>query len=193
MILGFSKSHAASSYWVSVKSWSSESPTDIPHQPFSSVTSAAPYRPYTEFTTCTELFADHLRVPWPNQLVEDTFVRIHAKYFQDCLVHELYDPPPSIIFVLVMTPICLIPVMVTLVVLKTKNGDSTSWSPQNSSLILPATSFTQATIRPTGNQITIPWSLQLLHTFHVTTAHSFYFYTLNETSDLLRTALKYPM
>nr|XP_023691469.1 receptor activity-modifying protein 1-like isoform X2 [Paramormyrops kingsleyae] len=83
-------------------------------------------RSYTEFTMCTELYADSLRVPWPNQLVEDTFVWIHAKYFQDCLVTELYDPPPSIIFVLVMTPICLIPVMVTLVVLKTKNGDSTS-------------------------------------------------------------------
>ncbi|XP_048846298.1 receptor activity-modifying protein 2 isoform X2 [Brienomyrus brachyistius] len=83
-------------------------------------------RSYTEFTMCTELYADSLRVPWPNQLVEDIFVEIHATFFQDCLVTELYDPPPSIIFVLVMTPICLIPIMVTLVVLKTKNGDSTS-------------------------------------------------------------------
>ncbi|MFT7797605.1 receptor activity-modifying protein 1-like isoform X1 [Arapaima gigas] len=81
---------------------------------------------YNNFTMCTEMIADCLRIPWPNKYVEDVFVQIHAKYFKDCPVTELSDPPPSIVFALVMTPICLIPIMVVLVVLKTKNGDGTS-------------------------------------------------------------------
>lgn len=62
-------------------------------------------------------------IPWPNPLVEQTFVEIHSSHFKDCPSQELSDPPPVIVFALVMTPICLIPVMVSLVVLKTKNGD----------------------------------------------------------------------
>lgn len=84
------------------------------------------HRPYNTFTECTEEVADCLLIPWPNPLVEQTFVDIHTKYFQDCTVEELRDPPPSIVFALVMTPICLIPAMVFLVVLKTKNGDGRS-------------------------------------------------------------------
>ncbi|XP_062388268.1 receptor activity-modifying protein 2 isoform X2 [Sardina pilchardus] len=82
--------------------------------------------PYNSFTECTELIADCLLIPWPNSFVEKVFVNIHSKFFQDCAVEELRDPPPSIVFALVMTPICLIPVMVILVVLKTKNGDGRS-------------------------------------------------------------------
>lgn len=85
------------------------------------------HRPYNTFSECTEEFADCLLIPWPNPVVEQTFVEIHTKYFQDCTVEELRDPPPSVLFALVMTPICLIPAMVFLVVLKTKNGDGRSW------------------------------------------------------------------
>ncbi|XP_018620062.1 receptor activity-modifying protein 2 isoform X2 [Scleropages formosus] len=81
---------------------------------------------YNNFTLCTETIADCLRIPWPNKFVEDTFVQIHAKYLRDCIMTELSDPPPSIVFALVMTPICLIPIIVVLVVLKTKNGDGAS-------------------------------------------------------------------
>ncbi|KAM6957152.1 receptor activity-modifying protein 2 [Aplochiton taeniatus] len=81
---------------------------------------------YNKFTLCTEEIAECLLIPWPNPLVEQTFVEIHTSYFLDCPSEELTDPPPGVVFALVMTPICLIPVMVILVVLKTKNGDGSS-------------------------------------------------------------------
>ncbi|XP_042361302.1 receptor activity-modifying protein 2 isoform X2 [Plectropomus leopardus] len=81
---------------------------------------------YSNLSLCTEEISDCLVIPWPNPLVEQTFVNIHSKYFQFCPTEELSDPPPVIIFALVITPICLIPVMVSLVVLKTKNGDGSS-------------------------------------------------------------------
>lgn len=81
---------------------------------------------YSNLSTCTEDICDCLWIPWPNPVVEETFVSIHSKFFKDCASEELSDPPPAIVFALVITPICLIPVMVSLVVLKTKNGDGSS-------------------------------------------------------------------
>ncbi|XP_028843388.1 receptor activity-modifying protein 2 isoform X2 [Denticeps clupeoides] len=81
---------------------------------------------YNTFTLCTERIAECLRIPWPNPMVEEVFVEIHTSYFQTCITEELKDPDPSIVFALAMTPICLIPAMVLLVVLKTKNGDGRS-------------------------------------------------------------------
>ncbi|XP_028267709.1 receptor activity-modifying protein 2 isoform X2 [Parambassis ranga] len=81
---------------------------------------------YSNVSFCTEEISDCLLIPWPNPLVEQIFVDIHSKFFKDCPTEELSDPPPAIIFALVITPICLIPVMVSLVVLKTKNGDGSS-------------------------------------------------------------------
>lgn len=82
--------------------------------------------PYNNFTMCSEGIAECLVLPWPNRLVEDMFVEIHSSFFQECPIETLRDPPPNVIFALVMTPICLIPAMVVLVVLKTKNGDRRS-------------------------------------------------------------------
>lgn len=81
---------------------------------------------YNHFTECTEQAADCLLISWPNPMVERSFVEIHHMFFWDCPTEALSDPPPGIVFALVMTPICLIPVMVILVVLKTKNGDRSS-------------------------------------------------------------------
>ncbi|XP_029997703.1 receptor activity-modifying protein 2 isoform X2 [Sphaeramia orbicularis] len=81
---------------------------------------------YSNLSLCTEEISDCLLIPWPNPLVEQIFVDIHTKFFKDCPTEELSDPPPVIIFALVITPICLIPVMVSLVVLKTKNGDGST-------------------------------------------------------------------
>ncbi|XP_034528822.1 receptor activity-modifying protein 2 isoform X2 [Notolabrus celidotus] len=81
---------------------------------------------YSNMSHCTEEISDCLLIPWPNPLVEQTFVNIHSTFFKDCPSEELSDPPPAIVFALVITPICLIPVMVSLVVLKTKNGDGSS-------------------------------------------------------------------
>lgn len=82
---------------------------------------------YSNLSLCTEDIFDCLLMPWPNPFVEEIFVDIHTKFFRDCPTEELSDPPPAIVFALVITPICLIPVMVSLVVLKTKNGDGSSW------------------------------------------------------------------
>ncbi|TNN56800.1 Receptor activity-modifying protein 1 [Liparis tanakae] len=81
---------------------------------------------YSNLSLCTEEISDCLEIPWPNPLVEQIFVDIHSDFFKDCPSEELSDPPPVIVFALVITPICLIPVMVSLVVLKTKNGDGSS-------------------------------------------------------------------
>ncbi|KAF7225746.1 receptor activity-modifying protein 2 [Nothobranchius furzeri] len=81
---------------------------------------------YSNFSVCTEEVSDCLLIPWPNQLVKEVFVNIHYQYFVECTTEEFSDPPPAIVFALVITPICLIPMMVSLVVLKTKNGDGTS-------------------------------------------------------------------
>ncbi|CAN9505497.1 unnamed protein product [Ophioblennius macclurei] len=81
---------------------------------------------YSNLSLCTEEMSDCLFIPWPNPLVEEIFVDIHAKFFKDCPSEELSDPPPAVVFALVITPICLIPIMVSLVVLKTKNGDGSS-------------------------------------------------------------------
>ncbi|XP_005796762.2 receptor activity-modifying protein 2 [Xiphophorus maculatus] len=81
---------------------------------------------YSDFSTHTETISDCLLIPWPNSLVEKLFVNIHSEYFKTCPTEEFSDPPPGIVLALVITPICLIPVMVSLVVIKTKNGDGTS-------------------------------------------------------------------
>ncbi|KAM7386978.1 hypothetical protein PAMA_009558 [Pampus argenteus] len=81
---------------------------------------------YSSFSYCTEEISECLLIPWPNPLVEQTFVNIHSDFFKNCSSEEPSDPPPVIVFALVITPICLIPVMVSLVVLKTKNGDGSS-------------------------------------------------------------------
>ncbi|XP_038134209.1 receptor activity-modifying protein 2 [Cyprinodon tularosa] len=81
---------------------------------------------YSNFSHCSESMAECLLIPWPNSLVERFFVKIHSKFFKDCPTEEFSDPPPAVMFALVITPICLIPVMVSLVVLKTKNGDGNS-------------------------------------------------------------------
>lgn len=81
---------------------------------------------YSNLSLCTEEISDCLLIPWPNLLMEQLFLEIHAYFFKDCPSEELSDPPPVIVFALVITPICLIPVMVSLVVLKTKNGDGST-------------------------------------------------------------------
>ncbi|XP_026885816.2 LOW QUALITY PROTEIN: receptor activity-modifying protein 2 [Electrophorus electricus] len=81
---------------------------------------------YNTYTECTEKYAECLLLPWPNRVVEEKFVEIHSKYFQECPTETLRDPPPNVVLALVMTPICLIPAMVVFVVMKTKNGDRRS-------------------------------------------------------------------
>uniref|UniRef100_A0A3P9II53 Receptor (G protein-coupled) activity modifying protein 2 n=1 Tax=Oryzias latipes TaxID=8090 RepID=A0A3P9II53_ORYLA len=66
---------------------------------------------YSNLSICTEEISDCLQIPWPNPLVEQIFVDIHSTYFKECPTEEFSDPPPATVFALVITPICLIPIM----------------------------------------------------------------------------------
>ncbi|XP_033911363.1 receptor activity-modifying protein 2 isoform X1 [Acipenser ruthenus] len=82
---------------------------------------------YSNFTLCTERMADCLGIPWPNKLIEDYFVHLHSKYFKYCDFFNVYrDPPEKIVLALILTPISIIPLMVAVVVWKTKNGKPSS-------------------------------------------------------------------
>uniref|UniRef100_W5N3N8 Receptor (G protein-coupled) activity modifying protein 2 n=1 Tax=Lepisosteus oculatus TaxID=7918 RepID=W5N3N8_LEPOC len=84
-------------------------------------------RPYSNFSQCTEDVADCLGIPWPNKKSDDLFMKLHSKHFKNCDIRSEYiEPPLKVMTALVMTPICLIPLMVSLVVWKTKDGEPSS-------------------------------------------------------------------
>lgn len=116
---------------------------------------------YSKLSNCTEEISDCLLIPWPNRLVEHKFVEIHADFFKDCPSEELSDPAPVIVFALVITPICLIPAMVSLVVLKTKNGDGSAWYFGISTRIMIAIKFltyTSPSLLIWGQQLVYTWT-----------------------------------
>ncbi|XP_054848745.1 receptor activity-modifying protein 2 [Eublepharis macularius] len=82
-------------------------------------------RPYTGLRYCLENRADELEYGFPNALAENYTVCSHRMYFLNCtLAHPLLlDPPENVLLTLIITPICLIPFLVTLVVLKSKDGE----------------------------------------------------------------------
>ncbi|XP_020651789.3 receptor activity-modifying protein 2 isoform X1 [Pogona vitticeps] len=82
-------------------------------------------RPYNDLKTCLESSADYLNYSFPSTLSEMYFVSSHHMYFLDCpLEHPpLMDPPENVLLALIITPICLIPFLVTLVVLKSKDSE----------------------------------------------------------------------
>uniref|UniRef100_A0AAY5F073 Folate receptor-like domain-containing protein n=1 Tax=Electrophorus electricus TaxID=8005 RepID=A0AAY5F073_ELEEL len=55
---------------------------------------------YNTYTECTEKYAECLLLPWPNRVVEEKFVEIHSKYFQECPTETLRDPPPNVVLAL---------------------------------------------------------------------------------------------
>ncbi|KAJ7313409.1 hypothetical protein JRQ81_004750 [Phrynocephalus forsythii] len=82
-------------------------------------------RPYNDLKTCLEYRADLLNYSFPNTLSENYFVSIHRTYFLNCPPEHplLMDPPENVLLPLIITPICLIPFLVTLVVLKSKDSE----------------------------------------------------------------------
>ncbi|XP_053122310.1 receptor activity-modifying protein 2 [Hemicordylus capensis] len=77
-------------------------------------------RPYGGLRLCLEHWADKMKYSYPNAFAENYTVSSHHIYFHNCI--EFLDPPESILLPLIITPICLIPFLVTLVVLKSKDG-----------------------------------------------------------------------
>uniref|UniRef100_A0A670K2Z4 Receptor activity modifying protein 2 n=1 Tax=Podarcis muralis TaxID=64176 RepID=A0A670K2Z4_PODMU len=81
-------------------------------------------RPYNELRECLERWAERLKYGYPNTLAHNYITYGHRVYFLNCSVRNaLQDPPDDILLPLILTPICLIPFLVTLVVLKSKDGE----------------------------------------------------------------------
>ncbi|CAG5934127.1 receptor activity-modifying protein 1-like [Menidia menidia] len=68
-------------------------------------------RIYEGLTNCTYQVALRVECFWPNQIVDDFFMRVHRSYFHDCAQtgRLLHDPPVSI-----LAPFITVPVLVTL-------------------------------------------------------------------------------
>ncbi|KAL8175768.1 UNVERIFIED_CONTAM: hypothetical protein K2H54_007356, partial [Gekko kuhli] len=82
-------------------------------------------RPYATLTHCLEDGADKMEYGYPNALAEKYIAFSHRTYFLNCTLERplLLDPPENVLLTLIITPICLIPLLVTLVVLKSKDGE----------------------------------------------------------------------
>ncbi|XP_063156513.1 receptor activity-modifying protein 2 [Candoia aspera] len=86
------------------------------------------HRPYSHLRKCLEGGADKLRLDYPNALAEKYIIFSHLNYFLNCTqqFRPLLDPPENVLLPLIITPICLIPFLVALVVLKSKDGEMRS-------------------------------------------------------------------
>ncbi|XP_026573096.1 receptor activity-modifying protein 2 [Pseudonaja textilis] len=82
-------------------------------------------RPYSHLRKCLENEADKLDLNYPNSMAEEYIIISHHNYFFNCTLQSqpLQDPPENILLALIMTPICIIPFLVALVVLKSKDGE----------------------------------------------------------------------
>ncbi|KAK9396738.1 receptor activity-modifying protein 2 [Crotalus adamanteus] len=82
-------------------------------------------RPYSHLRKCLESEADKLELDYPNSMAEEYIIITHHNYFLNCTLKNqpLQDPPENILLALIITPICLIPFLVALVVLKSKDGE----------------------------------------------------------------------
>uniref|UniRef100_A0A8C5SSR8 Receptor activity modifying protein 2 n=1 Tax=Laticauda laticaudata TaxID=8630 RepID=A0A8C5SSR8_LATLA len=92
---------------------------------FVSLTLGHLYRPYSHLRKCLENEADKLDLNYPNSMAEEYIIISHHNYFFNCTLQNqpLQDPPENILLALIMTPICIIPFLVALVVLKSKDGE----------------------------------------------------------------------
>ncbi|XP_069809443.1 receptor activity-modifying protein 2 isoform X2 [Dendropsophus ebraccatus] len=77
-------------------------------------------RIYSYLQDCLETRAENRSIAFPNELAHSIILEAHLLYFVNCslLSEELMDPPENILLGLILTPICLIPVLVTIVVYK---------------------------------------------------------------------------
>uniref|UniRef100_A0A8C7K743 Receptor activity-modifying protein 1 n=1 Tax=Oncorhynchus kisutch TaxID=8019 RepID=A0A8C7K743_ONCKI len=68
-------------------------------------------RPYEELTNCTYSVAHKMHCFWPNQQIDELFIRLHRDYFHDCALtgRLLRDPP-----IRILGPFIGLPVLVTL-------------------------------------------------------------------------------
>ncbi|XP_029383757.1 receptor activity-modifying protein 3 [Echeneis naucrates] len=79
-------------------------------------------RPYSKLTSCIEMLCGSLKCYYPNSDTQDFFLQIHSIYFHNCTREELLleDAPHWLVMVLTLIPVGLIPVLVYVVVWKSK-------------------------------------------------------------------------
>ncbi|CAJ1081422.1 hypothetical protein L3Q82_010159 [Xyrichtys novacula] len=78
-------------------------------------------RPYHEMTLCLEKLSNLVNCYYPNSNIQDFFLEIHSFYFHNCSNEELLvDAPQGLVIALTVIPVSLIPVLVYLVVWKSK-------------------------------------------------------------------------
>ncbi|XP_070783042.1 receptor activity-modifying protein 1 isoform X2 [Enoplosus armatus] len=79
-------------------------------------------RPYNDLTLCLEWISNLVGCYYPNPDIQDFFLHIHSSYFQSCSKEELLlvDAPHGVVIALTVIPVSLIPVLVYLVVWKSK-------------------------------------------------------------------------
>ncbi|XP_069579478.1 receptor activity-modifying protein 1-like isoform X2 [Brachyistius frenatus] len=78
-------------------------------------------RPYNEMTHCLEIVAHKVNCFFPNPEIQQFFLAIHSRYFQNCTKSEellLEDAPQGLVIALTLIPVSFIPVLVYLVVWK---------------------------------------------------------------------------
>ncbi|KAF3853981.1 hypothetical protein F7725_014669 [Dissostichus mawsoni] len=82
-------------------------------------------RPYNDLATCLEHLVNFMDCYYPNPTIEELFLTIHTMYFNNCsmeipLEDPLEDAPQGVVIALTLIPVSLIPVLVYLVVFKSK-------------------------------------------------------------------------
>ncbi|KAM4715406.1 receptor activity-modifying protein 1 isoform 1-T1 [Anableps anableps] len=77
-------------------------------------------RPYNDLTLCLESMTVNTNCYFPNPDIQDFFLYIHSRYFQNCIKKEelFKDAPTSLVVALTIIPVSLIPVLVCLVLWK---------------------------------------------------------------------------
>ncbi|XP_041087549.1 receptor activity-modifying protein 3-like [Polyodon spathula] len=78
---------------------------------------------YSDMSNCAEYVSELIGCYFPNAIVENFFVQIHSQYFSNCTTEEeaVYaDPQDEMVLVLTIIPVCIIPVLVSLVIWKSK-------------------------------------------------------------------------
>ncbi|XP_063816112.1 receptor activity-modifying protein 2 isoform X2 [Pseudophryne corroboree] len=79
---------------------------------------------YSTLQFCIELGAEDGNIPYPNEVSHAIFMDVHREFFANCtlLSYEFTDPPDPVLLALIFAPICIIPFLVTLVVVKSNTS-----------------------------------------------------------------------
>ncbi|XP_063748527.1 receptor activity-modifying protein 2-like isoform X2 [Eleginops maclovinus] len=79
-------------------------------------------RPYNNLTLCLEDLSNGFSCYYPNPTIQELFLTIHSKFFINCTTEKIpfEDAPQGLVIALTLIPVSIIPVLVYLVVFKSK-------------------------------------------------------------------------